>query len=411
LCTGARSSGSGLVYGGKRAPDDQLGERGGYLAVGLEVGLDVLLHGERDVRVAYPLAQRLPVDLGIAARGDVAVAHVVQVDLRQPGRRGELLEPPRDRIRVRRPAVLPAEQHAVIVVVRAELALLLIDCPDVRLEDGQRQAVPPRGAGPGVSAGSALGIRPARRTPGRTPKRPRSNHTRHTTQVTARSRLPGWRVGADAAIAYSDATMSRRRMADHYDWNRVVMVRCHRCRRVIGRLAGGWFQPKRPLATVKSPTPPVFTFPGSPKPLLHGRPMKGVTVIPLDGWALAGLHCGCWKRDGSPMTWTLNLHRMGHASGIDGRTHDLIAGMTDYGLIGIHDELEIAVTLDVAPATLTEAQIEALGPSEARLADFERRIRNRGRRKTWRRVTRGEADASMLESTSHTHTDDPVDRA
>jgi hypothetical protein len=149
---GARSSGSGLVHGSKRAPDYQLGERGGYLAVGLQVGLDVLLHGERDVRVADPLAQRLPVDLGIAARGCVAVAHVVQVDLRQPGRRGELLEPPRDRIRVRRPAVLPAEQHAVIVVVRAELALLLIDCLDVRLEDGQRERIK---AAPGGAAGPA----------------------------------------------------------------------------------------------------------------------------------------------------------------------------------------------------------------------------------------------------------------
>ena len=150
--------------------------------------------------------------------------------------------------------------------------------------------------------------------------------------VTGRSR--------SSAIAYSGATMSRRRMADHYDWNRVVMVRCHRCRRVIGRLAGGWFQPKRPLDTVTSPGLPVFTFPGSPDPLLHGRPMKEVTVIPLDRWTLAGLHCGCRKRDGAQMTWTLNLHRMDTASKLDKRTHDLIAGMPDYGLIGIHDDLE-----------------------------------------------------------------------
>ena len=220
--------------------------------------------------------------------------------------------------------------------------------------------------------------------------------------VTGRSR--------SSAIAYSGATMSRRRMADHYDWNRVVMVRCHRCRRVIGRLARGWFQPKRPLDTVTSPGLPVFTFPGSPDPLLHGRPMKEVTVIPLDRWTLAGLHCGCRKRDGAQMTWTLNLHRMDTASKLDKRTHDLIAGMPDYGLIGIHDDLEFFVTLDVAPAAITDAEAKARGPSEASVAALERRIRNRGRRKTWR-VTADEAAAPMLRSISHRDTDDPVDRA
>jgi hypothetical protein len=215
-----------------------------------------------------------------------------------------------------------------------------------------------------------------------------------------------------ATPSYSGVTMSRRRIADHYDWNRVVMVRCHRCRRVIGRLAGGWFQPKRPLATVTtSPLPPVFKFPGSPDPLLHGRPMKGVMVIPLDGWTFAGLHCGCRKHDGSQMTWTLNLHRKDTASKLDKRTHDLIAGMPDYGLIGIHDDLEFFVTLDVAPAAITDAEAQARRPSEARLADFERRLRNRGRRKTWRRVNAGEAAAPILDSASHRNTDDPVDRA
>src|ERR1035437_5347894 len=66
------------------------------------------------------LTERFPVDLGVPARSGVAVPHVVQVDFRETGRRGELLESSRDRIRVRRPAVLPAEQHAVIVVVGAE---------------------------------------------------------------------------------------------------------------------------------------------------------------------------------------------------------------------------------------------------------------------------------------------------
>jgi hypothetical protein len=53
---GACSSGSRLIYGGERAANDQLGECGGHLAVGLQVSLDVLLHGERHVRVPDPLA-------------------------------------------------------------------------------------------------------------------------------------------------------------------------------------------------------------------------------------------------------------------------------------------------------------------------------------------------------------------
>ena len=66
---------------------------------------------------------------------------VVQVDLWESGRRGELLEPARDRVRMRRPAVLPAEQHAVILVVRAELAPFPGKLPDVRLQHGQRERV------------------------------------------------------------------------------------------------------------------------------------------------------------------------------------------------------------------------------------------------------------------------------
>ena len=82
------------------------------LAVGFQVGLDVLLHGERHVCVPDALAQRLPVDLGVPARGRVAVPHVMQIDRRQPGRRGELFETSRDRVRMRRPAVLPPRSPA-----------------------------------------------------------------------------------------------------------------------------------------------------------------------------------------------------------------------------------------------------------------------------------------------------------
>ena len=42
---------------------------------------------------------------------------------------------------MRRPAVLPAEQHAVIVVVRPEFAPLLVELLDVRLQRGQRERV------------------------------------------------------------------------------------------------------------------------------------------------------------------------------------------------------------------------------------------------------------------------------
>ena len=87
------------------------------------------------------LAQRLPVDLRITARGGVAVPDVVQVDLWQARGRGELLEPPRDRIRMWRPAILPAEQDPVILVVRAELASLLVEPFDMCLEGGQRERV------------------------------------------------------------------------------------------------------------------------------------------------------------------------------------------------------------------------------------------------------------------------------
>jgi hypothetical protein len=42
---------------------------------------------------------------------------------------------------VGRPAVRPAEQHAVILVVLAEVAPLLVELLDVRLEDGQGERV------------------------------------------------------------------------------------------------------------------------------------------------------------------------------------------------------------------------------------------------------------------------------
>jgi hypothetical protein len=70
-----------------------------------------------------------------------AVAHVAQVNLREPGRRGQPLESPRDRVRVGRLAVLPAEQEPLTLVVRAELLPLLVQHLGVNLERGQGKRV------------------------------------------------------------------------------------------------------------------------------------------------------------------------------------------------------------------------------------------------------------------------------
>jgi hypothetical protein len=63
----------------ERVTDDQLGKRDRKLPVALQIGLGVLLHSERDLRVADPLARCLPIDLRVPTRRGVAVRHVVQV--------------------------------------------------------------------------------------------------------------------------------------------------------------------------------------------------------------------------------------------------------------------------------------------------------------------------------------------
>jgi hypothetical protein len=98
--------------------EGQLSERVRDLAAGLRVGLHVLLHRERHVGVPEPHAQRLPVDLRIAARRGVTVANVVQVDEREAHALCQRLEPAGDHAGVRRPPVLPAEQRPVILMVR-----------------------------------------------------------------------------------------------------------------------------------------------------------------------------------------------------------------------------------------------------------------------------------------------------
>ena len=114
--------------------------------------------------------------------------------------------------------------------------------------------------------------------------------------------------------------------------------------------------------------------------------MNGITAIPLGGWTLAGVHCGCRKRDGTQMARTLNLLKMYHAAHLDGLKHDLIAGMPDYGLADIHDDLDYRMRLDKAPSSISDAEALERGPNEASQAALMRRIRNRARRKTWPRV-------------------------
>jgi hypothetical protein len=65
----------------------------------------------------------------------------MKVDLGQACLAGELLEPAGDRVRVRRLAVLPAEQHAVVLVVRPEVLALLVEHLDVCLEYGECERV------------------------------------------------------------------------------------------------------------------------------------------------------------------------------------------------------------------------------------------------------------------------------
>ena len=118
-------------------------------------------------------------------------------------------------------------------------------------------------------------------------------------------------------------------------WDRLVKVRCCRCRRVIGRLGDGWFQPNRPLAKgdANLSAPPVYQFPGRRQPpSLADRPLLSVEIVELTNWTLPGVRCGCRRRDGSPMTYTLSLDLMEAAARFDQRRSDLIAGAPNYGL-------------------------------------------------------------------------------
>ena len=74
-------------------------------------------------------------------RGGVAVTDVVEVDLGEPGRRGQLLEPAGDGVRVRGSAVLPAEQQPVILVVRAQVFPFPVQRLDVSRQRRQGKRV------------------------------------------------------------------------------------------------------------------------------------------------------------------------------------------------------------------------------------------------------------------------------
>lgn len=80
------------------------------------------------------------------------MANVVQIDLWQVSLLGQLLEPAHDRVGMRRRAVLTAEQPPAIVVVRPEVAALLVKATALR-------AAAPTAHAPGV--------RPCRADPSR----------------------------------------------------------------------------------------------------------------------------------------------------------------------------------------------------------------------------------------------------
>jgi len=129
---------TGYLDRGQRAADDQLGESVGDRAIDFQIGLDVLLHRECDIGVPDPLAESLPVDLGIPACRRVTVPHVVQVDLRQARCSTQLMEPAGDRVRVRRSAVLlPANRHCskARAVIGARPTLVLHN--DIKIDNCQ----------------------------------------------------------------------------------------------------------------------------------------------------------------------------------------------------------------------------------------------------------------------------------
>jgi hypothetical protein len=88
------------------------------------------------------------------------VAHVVQVDLWEVGRLGESLEAPRDRVGMRRLAVLPAEQDTVVLVVRPEVLPFLVEQFDVDLENGEGERVKATALRAAAPAVRASGVRP-----------------------------------------------------------------------------------------------------------------------------------------------------------------------------------------------------------------------------------------------------------
>jgi hypothetical protein len=86
------------------------------------------LQGEGDAGVAEALVDHLGRDPGLERRGGVAVAHVVQADLGQPGGPGVLLEPVGDVLGVERATVRPGEHVAVVAVASSDgLAVLSLE--------------------------------------------------------------------------------------------------------------------------------------------------------------------------------------------------------------------------------------------------------------------------------------------
>jgi hypothetical protein len=108
-----------LVNGTRRllvaVAENQPRHRVGRLSVQAGQHVTVGVHGDGDVRVPEPLGDDLGGNAGGQRRGCIAVAHVVQPDLREAGRPGMLLEPPGEPLGVDGAAVRPGEHRAGVL--------------------------------------------------------------------------------------------------------------------------------------------------------------------------------------------------------------------------------------------------------------------------------------------------------
>jgi hypothetical protein len=104
---------------------DQSGDRVGRVGVQAGQHMAIGVHGDGDVGVAEPLADHLGRDASSQRGGRIAVAHIMQPDLRQAGRPGVLLKPPGEPLRMDRAALRPGEHKARVLPARPDRQPLL----------------------------------------------------------------------------------------------------------------------------------------------------------------------------------------------------------------------------------------------------------------------------------------------